>query len=151
MDKGIYCLILRNPSCSIQVGALGKIAFEAGWHTYAGSALGSGGLKRLERHIGLAETCDRRPKWHVDYLLTDPHFLLSSTVFAYTIEKLECNLARALQGDAVPGFGCSDCRCHSHLRYSNYDPQDSVAGTFRSLGLAPVIKTIMSRQTKANA
>ena len=74
MDKGIYCLVLKNPACTVRVGALGPVSFAAGWHCYIGSALGPGGLVRLERHLRLAAHRDRRPKWHIDYLLTDPRF-----------------------------------------------------------------------------
>ncbi len=55
MDKGIYCLVLKNPACTVRVGALGPLPFAAGWHCYIGSALGPGGLVRLERHTRLAE------------------------------------------------------------------------------------------------
>ena len=150
MDKGIYCLVFKNPDCTVRVGALGRLPFRAGWHIYVGSALGSGGLKRLERHIALAQKRDKQPKWHIDYLLTDPRFLLSSAVSAATAERLECPLARAIgSGDHVPGFGCSDCDCRSHLMYRSLDPHNEIVAAFRNLGLHPSIKTIMSRQTKA--
>jgi Uri superfamily endonuclease len=96
MDKGIYCLVFENPACTVRVGALGDIPFAAGWHVYVGSALGSGGLKRLERHIVFAKGRDRRPTWHVDFLLASPHFLLSSAVSAVTTNRLECPLAEAI-------------------------------------------------------
>ena len=150
MAKGIYCLIFSNPSCTVRTGALGRLSFEAGWHIYVGSALGSGGLKRVERHASLAGNPGRSPRWHVDYILTDPHFLLSAAVFAYTINKLECRLAAGLGGDYVAGFGCSDCNCHSHLFFRPRDPLEEIVLVFRGLGLEPVIKTIMSQQTKAN-
>jgi Uri superfamily endonuclease len=150
MDKGIYCLVFENPACTVLVGALGDIPFAAGWHVYIGSALGSGGLQRLERHISLAKNRDRHPKWHVDYLLADPHFLLSAAVFAPTTGRLECPLAEAISGAGITGFGCSDCTCRSHLLYRTHDPQEEVMAAFLKLGLSPVIKTIMSRETKAN-
>lgn len=62
MDKGVYCLVFHNPACTVRIGALGEIAFRKGWHIYVGSALGSGGLKRLGRHIALAADKDKRPK-----------------------------------------------------------------------------------------
>ena len=150
MDKGIYCLIFHNPACSLYTGALGRIPFEAGWHIYVGSALGSGGLQRLERHVGLAADHNRNPKWHVDYLLTDSQFQLSAAVFAFTTDKLECKLASALGGSSVARFGCSDCRCHSHLFFRDCDPREEITMAFRELGLEPSIKTIMSPQPKAN-
>ena len=122
MDKGIYCLVFENPSCTVRVGALGEIAFRRGWHIYVGSALGSGGLARLERHIALSRDKDKRPKWHVDYLSVNPSFSLRSAVHAVTGERLECRLAAALGGENIPAFGCSDCDCTSHLFYRRRNP-----------------------------
>lgn len=149
MDKGIYCLVFENPACTIRIGALGDLAFESGWHIYVGSALGSGGLKRLERHIVLARDRHRHPKWHIDYLLTEPRFMLSSAVFAVTTHRLECPVAKGLDRGGVPGFGCSDCRCNSHLVHRDGDPHGEITTVFRQLGLSPVIKRIMRNETKA--
>ncbi len=99
MDKGIYCLVFENPGCTLSVGAIGPVAFSHGWHIYVGSALGSGGLKRLARHIALSEARDRKPKWHVDYLLLDDRFFLRYAVYAPIEERFEC--------PAYPGIGGS--------------------------------------------
>jgi Uri superfamily endonuclease len=144
MDKGIYCLVFKNPACTIRAGALGEIGFRRGWHIYVGSALGSGGLARLDRHIALSRDRDRRPKWHVDYLSTSPSFTLRFAVSAPTTERLECLLAAAIGGESVPGFGCSDCGCTSHLFYRRTNPVKEVQAAFRSLGLAPGTKTLMN-------
>jgi Uri superfamily endonuclease len=145
MDKGIYCLVFNNPSCTVRVGALGDIAFHKGWHIYAGSALGSGGLARLERHIALSRDKDKYPKWHVDWLSTSPLFSLRYTLHAVTGERLECRLAEALGGEKIPGFGSSDCDCSSHLFYRHGDPVKEVEAAFRSLGLTACTKTLMNR------
>lgn len=142
MDKGVYCLIFENPSCTVRIGALGPVAFRNGWHIYVGSALGSGGLSRLERHITLARSKDRPPKWHVDYLSVSPFFRLRSAIAAATGERMECPLAGSLGGGSVPGFGSSDCTCPSHLFYRKGDPSNEVEAVFRSLHLEPVTKTI---------
>jgi Uri superfamily endonuclease len=144
MDKGIYCLVFKNPGCTVRVGALGEIPFEPGWHCYVGSALGSGGLKRLERHISLSALRDKRPKWHVDYLHTSSCFSLAYAVSAVTDERLECPLARELSDGGVPKFGCSDCTCTSHLFYRKRDPGKEILTVFRHLGLAPTTTTIMN-------
>jgi Uri superfamily endonuclease len=144
MDKGIYCLIFKNPACTVTVGALGPVAFAAGWHIYVGSALGSGGLERLERHIVLSQNKDKRPKWHVDYLSVSRFFCLLSTVHAFTEERLECRLAAALGGENIPGFGASDCDCSSHLFYRRRNPVQETEAAFRSLGLAACTKTLMN-------
>jgi Uri superfamily endonuclease len=145
MDKGIYCLVFRNPACTVLVGTLGEIAFRHGWHIYVGSALGSGGLARMERHIDLAQKNDRHPKWHVDYLLTSDHFHLRYAVAAATTKPLECDLARAIGGRSIPGFGCSDCDCTSHLFFREKQPVKEVEEAFRSLELAACTKTLMNR------
>lgn len=149
MNKGIYCLVFRNPACTVRIGALGDMALGTGWHVYVGSALGSGGLKRLERHIRFNTERNRPPKWHVDYLLMDPRFSLSYAVFAATPDRLECRLAGALRGEPVMGFGCSDCDCTSHLIYRRKDPQQELIRAFRYIGLDPAIKRIMSPDVNA--
>jgi len=148
MDKGIYCLVLRNPACTVHIGALGAQAFAAGFHVYVGSAQGSGGLQRVRRHILLARERDRRPKWHIDYLLTSDNFDLFSVVCASTDQKFECRLAGTLPGSPVPRFGCSDCSCSSHLFHTYDDPRDGIRIAFRRLGLTPAIKTLITPRAK---
>jgi Uri superfamily endonuclease len=145
MDKGIYCLVFRNPACTVRAGALGEIAFRRGWHVYVGSALGSGGLARLERHVALSRERDRRPSWHVDYLSRCPSFALCATVHAVTDLRLECRLAAAIGGESVAGFGCSDCGCPSHLFYRPRNPVPEIERAFRSIGLAASTTILMNR------
>jgi Uri superfamily endonuclease len=144
MDKGIYSLIFETPGRTISVGALGNLMFQPGWYIYIGSALGSGGLKRLWRHISLAHLQDKRPKWHVDYLLIHPDFYLRYAIYAVTGKRFECILARSFFEPGVPAFGSSDCTCSSHLFYRPSDPKQEILTAFRKLQLAPVIKTIIN-------
>jgi len=150
MDKGIYCLVFKNPGCAIRVGALGNLTFQPGWHIYVGSALGSGGLQRLQRHISLAHLRDKRPTWHVDYLLTHTDFSLMYAIYAFTEERFECSLARALRDSGIPAFGSSDCPCLSHLFYRQGDPKDEIISLFLKFHLTPRIKTIMSSRVQDN-
>lgn len=60
--KGVYCLIFKNQTCKIEVGKKGKFSFDSGFHIYVGSALGSGGLKRVKRHINLSRNKDQNPR-----------------------------------------------------------------------------------------
>ena len=145
MDKGIYCLVVKGPACTAKVGALGNIAFSAGWHCYVGSALGPGGLARLDRHLKLAAAKDRRPKWHIDYLLTSPQFAVAYAISAPTTGPLECRLAGTLARSmaGVPRFGCSDCDCPSHLFFSSDNPKAMVIAAFSGLGLSPRIQSII--------
>ena len=144
MDKGCYCLVFENPACTVRIGALGPVPFPAGWHIYIGSALGSGGLARLSRHIALSRSKDRAPTWHVDHLSTDNRFALRYTIHAVTGDRFECRLAGALGAPGIPGFGCSDCTCPSHLLSRAKDPRQEIRSAFRDLGLVPVTKTLMS-------
>lgn len=142
-DKGIYCLIFRNLQCNVRVGSLKDISFEAGYHIYVGSAQGTGGLKRLYRHVMLSKEGGKKARWHVDHINLDEHFELVCTVYAVTFEQLECILAGALQSRGVQGFGCSDCTCKSHLFYRRRDPTDEVVTNFRKYSLEPLVEEIL--------
>ena len=134
MKKGIYCLILRNPNCSIRVGALGEISFRPGYHSYVGSARGAGGFARVRRHIQLAKHKEKAPRWHIDYLLLDENFSLTDVICAETTLNLECILACLMPGEPVPGFGCSDCNCTSHLFFCPQSPLNAAKKTFSEAG-----------------
>ncbi len=143
MDRGTYCLILRNQRSRVEVGALGLLTFPRGWHVYVGSAQGTAGLSRVQRHIRVATEGTRYPRWHIDYLLVHPGFSLTSVACATTTDRgSECTLARILGGVPVPSFGCSDCACSSHLFYFTSNPERAIISSFSSLGLPASIKTI---------
>ncbi|MEI6293024.1 MAG: GIY-YIG nuclease family protein [Methanomicrobiales archaeon] len=146
MEKGVYCLVLSNRPCTIRVGALGHLVFPGGWHVYAGSAQGPGGLKRVQRHISLAVSPKHTRRWHIDYLLGDVCVTLQSAICAQTTRLVECELAKAIGGVPVTGFGCSDCRCSSHLFYFDTDPVNTIILAMESIGLDPVIATINTKQ-----
>jgi Uri superfamily endonuclease len=116
--RGTYLLTARlDQPTPIIVGRLGTFSFPAGWYTYAGSALGPGGLEaRLARHL----RTQKRLHWHVDYLLQ--HSKVETIWQITSPARLECAWAAAihdLPGAATPapGFGASDCRCSAHLVY----------------------------------
>ncbi|HOI14605.1 MAG TPA: GIY-YIG nuclease family protein [Methanoculleus sp.] len=148
MDKGVYALILENTGCVVWIGALGEREFFAGSHIYVGSALGSGGLARADRHVRLALHRDRPPRWHIDYLLLDPHFAPAAIITAATARDYECELAGTIGGSSVPGFGCSDCTCPSHLFYRSGDPVAEILAAFRSLGLDARITRIKNEASE---
>ena len=137
--KGVYCLIFENSECTLKVGKKGEFSFREGYHIYVGSALGPGGLKRMQRHIRLSRDKDKNPKWHVDYLHFEPAFRLVSVAFAATHERLECMLAGAVGGLCVPGFGCTDCACRSHLFFREKYPLSEILEAFEGLGLLPSV------------
>lgn len=113
-EKGLYVLAVEAHG-KIEVGRLGPQRFE-GIYLYVGSALGPGGLKRLERHRAVASGKNGTRRWHIDYLLALGE--LKRVFVMETHERLECALAQALGGrfePAVKGFGSGDCRCKTHL------------------------------------
>jgi Uri superfamily endonuclease len=146
MEKGVYCLVLFHGACTIRVGALGDLELSRGWHVYTGSAQGPGGLKRVQRHISLTASPRQTKHWHIDYLLGDPGVTLHSALCARTRRPVECELAKAIGGVPVPGFGCSDCHCNSHLSYFDGYPVDTIICAMVSIGLEPVIATINTKQ-----
>ncbi len=117
MNCGAYILILiLDDHKDITVGALGELHFSPGALAYVGSAMG-GLEQRIARHLRE----DKRLHWHIDYLLQ--HARITRVIRVPAGERLECQIAAALAAklEAVPGFGCSDCRCVSHL-FRNDDP-----------------------------
>jgi endonuclease-3 len=92
--------------------------FARGFYSYTGSARGPGGLKRVDRHIQVLEGIKTTRRWHIDYLL--PHAGFQGVFITKTTLDLECRIAEAIGKRLahVPGFGCTDCRCISHLHYA---------------------------------
>jgi len=117
-DPGTYALILQSNSTeTIKVGRLGKLFLRPGFYVYVGSAFGPGGVQaRVSRHL----RTDKRKHWHIDYLreYTTP---LEAWV-SYEAKDLEHEWAKTFLNltEMTPfqGFGCSDCRCFSHLFFT---------------------------------
>jgi sugar fermentation stimulation protein A len=118
-DRGSYILILRLPAGrKLDIGRLGRIEFKAGYYLYAGSAQ-KNLTQRLERH----KRERKKLFWHIDYLRAYAEVHLALPIRASA--PLECELAGALKKISdweVPGFGCSDCFCSSHLYGMKKDP-----------------------------
>lgn len=112
---GTYTLVisLAEP-IEIPVGALGERRFDAPAYCYTGSAFGTGGFGRVDRHRRLAAGEHDARHWHVDYLLGTPETSLAGAVKTHG-EEVECTVANRLGEGPIPGFGASDCDCHSHL------------------------------------
>ncbi len=117
VTKGAYCLCINVQwDIAVEVGALGNITFPKGEYVYVGSALNS--LEpRIKRHTLTSIGSHAVTHWHVDYLLREPAAIIQEIYVVETDEKLECSIAEkvAENGQPVKGFGCSDCRCVSHL------------------------------------
>lgn len=111
--KGTYLLVLKlKKDISIIVGKLGFLHFQKGYYVYVGSAL-NGLEQRIKRHLSR----DKKIHWHIDYLL--PYTEIIKIFYKENIKKKECEFARVFkkQLHGIPGFGCSDCKCTSHLFY----------------------------------
>lgn len=115
--KGTYCLIIEvSKDTKIKIGKiLGEILFKKGIYVYVGSAMNS--LEsRLKRHL----SDNKKKHWHIDYLLLNKNSKIINILFNTTEDKIECRIAEFLQNNSInkiKRFGCSDCRCESHLIY----------------------------------
>jgi sugar fermentation stimulation protein A len=114
-NRGNYLIVLEVPQeKSLQVGSLGTYTFAPGWYVYTGSAQ-KHLSHRVNRHL---RKIRKHLHWHIDYLTPHTRTIKALPIMSY--QNRECELARnleALGGKAIPGFGCSDCRCKSHLFY----------------------------------
>jgi len=117
--KGIYVIIIRvAEDVSVNVGALGEMAFAKGLYAYVGSAQANL-EKRVKRHL----RSKKRRFWHIDYLLDNPAAETVKVFLKEAAKAEECKTAKAISetSEPVDGFGCSDCHCRSHLfQIENY-------------------------------
>jgi len=126
--KGAYLLVLEmKTDSSVRIGALGTMVFNKGWYVYVGSAM-NGLEQRLQRHLRK----QKKIHWHIDYLLQ--HASLHHIFYKEHHEKEECSIATFCRQslEIIPGFGCSDCRCPSHLFTGSYE---NIMCTLSSLSL----------------
>lgn len=122
-NPGTYALILQNlAQAKVQIGHWRQIDLEPGYYLYVGSAFGPGGVQaRVSRH------CRRKKPnhWHIDYLREFVHPL--GAWYSHETGRLEHRWAQILcdmsDMSSIEGFGCSDCKCHSHLFQSCTTPE----------------------------
>ena len=105
-----YVLILFNEiEREIAVGRLGRVKFLPGYYYYVGSA--NSGVHRVKRHFSM----QKRKRWHIDYISS-----ILQVIGAVLTHHNECELASKFSRfQPIPHFGCSDCKCRSHLFYSS--------------------------------
>lgn len=122
-DPGTYALILRCHSKErIQIGRLGEVALRPGYYIYIGSAFGPGGVRgRVARHLR-----EEKPKhWHIDHLREYASPI--GVWYSYETEHLEHSWAQVLydasEFSPIQRFGCSDCKCFSHLFHTSKNPE----------------------------
>ena len=125
--KGSYLLILELPADTrILIGKLGEIPFQKGSYGYLGSAF-NGLEHRIARHL----RSEKKIHWHIDHLLT--YATVKYVYIKESTKREECDLAYlfAQTFERIPRFGCSDCRCESHLFYGSADIMRKTATTLQ--------------------
>jgi Uri superfamily endonuclease len=112
--KGAYVLLIRLDSTQvIRIGKLGRMRFRRGYYAYVGSAM-NGIESRILRHLSKG----KKMHWHIDYLLRKGKIVEIHCFSSGSRE--ECRIADKFlkRFPSIAGFGCSDCKCSSHLFYS---------------------------------
>lgn len=133
--KGTYSLIIHlTKDSEIEVGKLGKIKFRKGNYAYIGSA-----LKNLNKRVNRHLQDEKKLHWHVDYLLEKAQ--IEQVFYGKGNERKECSIAQFLAGKflSIKNFGSSDCKCRSHLFFSEdaTELNKSVVESFKDVGLKP--------------
>ena len=128
--KGSYCLLFEVDSdLKVKVRNGRNFQIKRGIYIYCGSAFGGGGVKRrVLRHLKR----DKKEHWHIDFLTTrDETEFIGFWIFEG--KRCECEIAGKISnfGEAVKGFGSTDCRCESHLfKVEDLNPVEEI---FREL------------------
>lgn len=125
--KGCYVLIIElKENKTIQIGKIGNIVFKKDFYVYIGSAL-NGLEHRMSRHLREKKNI----RWHIDYLLQ--HGKLIDIFYKENDKKDECNLAKKFDRELfpIPNFGCSDCKCDTHLFYGSFKDIMHVVDRFK--------------------
>ncbi len=120
-DSGIYILeIFLKSSSYLNHKHFKAYRLEKGYYYYVGSAQ-KNLSSRLTRHLKKS----KNNYWHIDYLTTHPHALITKIyIFPQALKNKECEAVQLLLSNklgviTLPHFGNSDCnQCVSHLLYS---------------------------------
>lgn len=111
-DRGDYMVVLQlKADADIVIGAKGLIHFPKGYYVYVGSA-----KKNLAARLARHQRKRKQMHWHIDYLRN--HCLVTAVIPIRTAADLEHDIAQSVDAIApwhIPGFGCTDCSCVSHL------------------------------------
>lgn len=115
--KGSYLIIAEmDANKRVPIGKLGEVEFNKGFYVYVGSAL-NGLEQRIQRHLRE----NKKTHWHIDYLLK--HATVTDVFYKEDNVREECIIAKKFEGTlpSILGFGCSDCKCKSHLFYGTHN------------------------------
>ncbi len=138
-DKGNYCIIIEVLKDSrIKIGAKGFMNFNKGYYVYVGSALGSLST-RIKRHL----SDDKKKHWHIDYLLLNKNTKIKQVIYTYCTKKIECDVSHNIDEssvDYIKLFGCTDCKCMSHLYFfESFDNAlVSSENSYKKIGYKPI-------------
>ena len=118
-DRGSYILVLElKEGRMLPVGRSSHAFFRRGFYLYVGSAMANLSA-RMARHVRVR----KRFHWHIDWLRSAGE--VRAVLPVRSSARLECAIAEALRpfsAWSIPGFGCSDCSCTSHLFAMAEDP-----------------------------
>jgi Uri superfamily endonuclease len=116
--KGVYLLVIEvKKNLKLKIGALGRVDFLKGIYVYVGSA-----QNNLEKRVMRHRSKNKKIFWHIDYLLNNKFVEVINVLYKKADKTGECKIARELKGEfLIDSFGCSDCKCKSHLfRINNF-------------------------------
>ncbi len=138
--KGTYILLVELfEEQNILVGKLGSLLFKKGFYAYVGSAMG-GFKTRIGRHLRK----DKFFHWHIDFLLQRAE--IREIILCESEKETECLFAQLLSQKfhSVPNFGSSDCKCKSHLFFSEKRDvlEGGILNAVSQLGLQAEVLTI---------
>lgn len=124
MNGGTYALFFKLPTgFSGQVGALGEVLLPPGRYCYVGSASTS-----LDARLGRHSKPSKKLHWHIDFLTVCAKDF--SAIVSPGGAVPECTIAtmavEAGMRPVVKGFGCSDCKCQTHLFFAPNGSQDAL-------------------------
>ncbi|PPD58502.1 GIY-YIG nuclease family protein [Dehalogenimonas etheniformans] len=136
--KGIYILVIELPADGEINTLKKKFTLSKGFYMYVGSAMNN--LEaRVKRHLSKS----KKQHWHIDFLLDRAR--IKAVFLAQTEAKQECQLAgQFARLKSAHNFGCSDCRCYSHLFFGESESalRGSALQGFIAIGLEPLEQAI---------
>jgi sugar fermentation stimulation protein A len=115
--KSYVIILFLEKNRTLNIGKLGKIFFKSGFYIYCGSA-----KRNIKQRVKRHAKAFKKHHWHIDYLRQYSRFIDS---FIAKEAQTECNISENLKNiseSSIPGFGCSDCNCISHLYYFETNP-----------------------------
>lgn len=111
-NHGDYLLVLYlDAERMIRIGEKGDVFFKKGYYVYVGSA-----KRNLDQRLARHQRLRKKMHWHIDYIRQQCQFIQAIPI--RTSSDLEHTLAAAVKRIAdwtIPGIGCTDCDCESHV------------------------------------